>query len=181
MFDMLDFIPEDYLPFLIPTAATIAVLFIVVIFTVIFKLRLKSKVKKEAKIKKSVENFVKYSTELDVDVFLENRSSMQKIKGIYILHNEKNDKYYVGQSRNDVIKGRLYDHLCGSGSPGVYEDYKKKHPFTVKVLPFFDNLDDMESFYIKQMRAITDTIKQRVTTAKWRQKTMNKYTKKAFF
>jgi excinuclease UvrABC nuclease subunit len=68
------------------------------------------------------------------------------ITGCYILRNNNNGKYYVGQSKN--VNDRVNKHFPGHGSPDVYFDYRKGDDISVMILKLkdtnYDSLNQME-------------------------------------
>ena len=85
--------------------------------------------------------------------------SQQKITGVYIIRNNENEKYYVGQSK-DVLK-RLKQHFKGSIPNNIIfaEDYylsqNKEKLFSVKIIPLKtkDELDNTEKSLIERYDA----------------------------
>lgn len=66
--------------------------------------------------------------------------------GVYILHNETKEKYYVGQSVR--VLSRITQHLTGHGNGDVYADYKNGDEFTVQTISLISSgylsLNDLE-------------------------------------
>ena len=66
--------------------------------------------------------------------------------GVYILHNETKDLYYVGQSVK--VLARVKQHLTSHGNGDVYADFKYGDSFTVKTIPLaesgYQSLNDLE-------------------------------------
>lgn len=52
--------------------------------------------------------------------------------GVYILHNGRLDKWYVGQSK--TMLSRIHAHFVGKGCRGVFMDYQSGHPFRVQMI-----------------------------------------------
>lgn len=52
--------------------------------------------------------------------------------GVYILHNGRLDKWYVGQSK--TMLSRIHAHFVGKGCRGVFIDYQSGHPFRVQMI-----------------------------------------------
>lgn len=52
--------------------------------------------------------------------------------GVYILHNGRLDKWYVGQSK--TMLSRIHAHFVGKGCRGVFMDYRSGHPFRVQMI-----------------------------------------------
>ena len=81
-----------------------------------------------------------------------NRAS-QSIPGVYIIHNQTKNKYYVGQAKD--ISQRVGKHFTGrGGNPDVYYDYRNGDSFSVDVIPLagsgYDSLDRLEKDMIKK-------------------------------
>ena len=69
--------------------------------------------------------------------------------GVYILHNQINNQYYVGQSTHVI--SRLKQHSLGNGgNANVYADYKYGAPFDIEIhlLPDGETLNHLEAHYI---------------------------------
>lgn len=75
--------------------------------------------------------------------------------GIYILHNQANGWYYVGQSKN--VLRRVKNHFTGNGNKDVYADYRRGHPFTIQYISLLESgymsLDKLEKDYIRKYDA----------------------------
>ena len=80
---------------------------------------------------------------------------VKKVKGVYILHNYQNGKYYVGQSKS--VFDRVNNHFTGKGNGDIYVDYKKGDRFTIKMIPLsgsgFYDLDSLERHFIEYYHA----------------------------
>ena len=80
-------------------------------------------------------------------------ASKQDFSGIYILHNETKNMYYIGQGKNVFV--RVNAHFTGKGNGDVYADYKHGDYFTIKMISLknsgFNSLNELEksaiSFY----------------------------------
>ena len=87
----------------------------------------------------------------------EKKRNTDNFTGVYILHNETKNMYYVGQATK--IFDRVNNHFTGRGNGDVYADYKYKNIFTIKLLPLakseFTSLDKMEKYYINKFNANT--------------------------
>jgi len=87
----------------------------------------------------------------------EKKRNTDNFTGVYILHNETKNMYYVGQATK--IFDRVNNHFTGKGNGNVYADYKYKNIFTIKLLPLakseFTSLDKMEKYYINKFNANT--------------------------
>lgn len=71
----------------------------------------------------------------------------RNVTGVYILHNETQDRYYVGQSVK--VFNRLTQHFDGkNGNPNVFMDYLRGDHWNIQIIRLrdttYDNLDDLE-------------------------------------
>lgn len=82
-------------------------------------------------------------------------SSSRNFAGVYILHNQDRNKYYVGQSK--TVFNRVNNHFTGKGNGDVYVDYRNGEHFTIKLIPLmnsgFDSLDSLERYFISYYHA----------------------------
>ena len=66
--------------------------------------------------------------------------------GCYILHNLKNDKYYIGQAVH--VPQRVAAHLTGRGNGDVYADYRNGDSFEIRMIDItttkYKRLNDLE-------------------------------------
>lgn len=89
------------------------------------------------------------------DAFIRSHNKFVDCAGTYVLHNQEEDKYYVGQATS--LQRRLRQHFTGKGNPDVYFDYRSGKPFTIYLFPLnesrFSNLNDQERHYIAKYRA----------------------------
>lgn len=85
---------------------------------------------------------------------LTNNNSIN-MTGVYILYNERDDLYYVGQATR--LAQRISMHFSGRGNGDVYADYKYGADFPIKMIPLntteFDTLNELERFYISHYDA----------------------------
>lgn len=93
---------------------------------------------------------------LTVEEFLRKRKSGFDSKedyqvGVYILHNQTKNKYYIGQSKD--LLNRIFSHVNGRGNGDVYFDYKSGDEFRVRIYSYnpnqFRSLDEFEYHYIR--------------------------------
>lgn len=70
--------------------------------------------------------------------------------GIYILKNNTNGKYYVGQAKKTFF--RINQHFTGQGNSDIYRDYVNGDNFTIKIIRLIDSgysdIDKLERDYI---------------------------------
>lgn len=75
--------------------------------------------------------------------------------GIYILHNETKNKYYVGQSK--AVLNRVNMHFTGKGNGDVYFDYRAGDQFSIRMVSLqnsgFASLDELERSAIARYNA----------------------------
>lgn len=75
--------------------------------------------------------------------------------GIYILHNETKDKFYVGQSK--TVLNRVNMHFTGKGNGDVYFDYRSGDVFKIKMIALensgFSDLNSLERNAIAKYNA----------------------------
>lgn len=75
--------------------------------------------------------------------------------GVYILHNQTKDLYYVGQSKK--VFNRINSHFTGKGNGDIYADYKANDRFTIRTIALngsnYDSLDDLERHAIESYQA----------------------------
>lgn len=111
--------------------------------------------KKQQDIKWAVDQAAHNSRAFTVPEFFQVRNKLKcaqmlnsklNFKGVYILHNETKDKYYVGQAQK--IFNRVNQHFTGKGNGDVYADYKYGDKFTIRFIKLsesgFRSLDDLE-------------------------------------
>ena len=77
------------------------------------------------------------------------------VVGVYIIHNETNNRYYVGQAKKLFF--RINQHFTGHGNGDVYADYKYGDDFAIKIIRLsesgYDDLDHLEKDMIKKYHA----------------------------
>ena len=77
------------------------------------------------------------------------------VVGVYIIHNETNGRYYVGQAKKLFF--RINQHFTGHGNGDVYADYKYGDDFAIKIIRLsesgYDDLDHLEKDMIKKYHA----------------------------
>ena len=124
------------------------------------ELRLEKEKREQARKKRVEEAKRKYQflsgfTEWSAKEFLNKKSTLGEMTGVYIIYNKSKNMYYVGQSVKTVQ--RVNSHLSGRGNGDVYADYKYGDEFTVKIIPLnksgYDTLDDLERDMINTYNA----------------------------
>lgn len=72
--------------------------------------------------------------------------------GVYILQNQTDGRYYVGQSV-DLMR-RIREHLKGRGNQGVYKSMQMGDRFTIQLIKLseskFYDLDSLEKHFIRK-------------------------------
>ncbi len=117
----------------------------------------KSYNEKRRLIKKLPKNIVDNIQDLDfIPISTISSFNQEKITGVYVIRNNENQKYYVGQSK-DILR-RLKQHFKGNVPHNIIfaEDYylskNKENLFSVKVIPLQtkDELDSTEKDLIEK-------------------------------
>ncbi len=84
------------------------------------------------------------------------REHQKGFTGVYIIYNYSKDMYYVGQAQNVYV--RCSNHFLGKGNADIYADYKYGDEFFIEfeslVESGYDNLDDLERYYINRYDAV---------------------------
>ena len=127
------------------------------LFTMIYQ------VNQRIKTKKALKALVEQAKTLSVVEFFklrntkkrDNKSYISKdygYTGVYVLHNENADRYYIGQAKN--VMNRVNSHFTGRGNGDVYADYIYGDRFTIQMISLqtsgYNNLDELEQ---KMMQA----------------------------
>ena len=91
--------------------------------------------------------------------WLQTQPPVPDCSGTYVLHNEDDDLYYVGQAAS--VHTRLRQHFLGrGGNYDIYADYKYGKSFTIQVYPLkgsgFASLNEQERHYIQQFDAVNN-------------------------
>ena len=77
--------------------------------------------------------------------------------GVYIFTNLNNGRKYVGQSKN--ILNRVNTHIKGRGSEDLFLDIQRGNDFILQFVKLSEtkhrNLNSLEKYYIKKMKAFT--------------------------
>lgn len=87
--------------------------------------------------------------------FFNLKERAEEFTGVYILHNESKDMYYIGQSVR--VLSRVSQHFTGHGNGDVYADFKYGDTFTIRCLSLansgYGSLDALEKDFIKRYNA----------------------------
>lgn len=102
-----------------------------------------------------LDNLPSNMLEVSPQAFFVLKKSAREFTGVYILHNESKDTYYVGQSVR--VLGRVSQHFTGHGNGDVYADFKYGDTFTIRCLSLansgYGSLDALEKDFIKRYNA----------------------------
>lgn len=116
--------------------------------------------------RKELNELSKTSRSLSVNEFLKLRNLKKKdnkshissdfgFTGVYILHNQSSDLYYIGQGKN--VMNRVNAHFTGKGNGDVYADYKHGDEFSIKMISLlssgYNNLAELEKKMIENYNA----------------------------
>lgn len=75
--------------------------------------------------------------------------------GVYVIHNETKNMYYVGQAKRLFF--RINQHFTGHGNGDVYADYKYGNDFSIQIIKLSDSgysdLDRLEKDLIEKYDA----------------------------
>ncbi len=146
--------------------AFFVVVFLITIVIIIASIAVSDKRRKE--FEEAIDRLLNESAEITPEEFMRIRtakvhggkyepyiSSSRNFAGVYILHNQDRDKYYVGQSK--TVFNRVNNHFTGKGNGDVYVDYRNGEHFTIKLIPLmnsgFDSLDSLERYFISYYHA----------------------------
>lgn len=84
-------------------------------------------------------------------------STSYQFAGVYILHNQSKNMYYVGQAKHTL--NRVNNHFTGKGNGDVYADYKYGDKWTIRMIALnespFDTLNELERHTIHIYNAYT--------------------------
>lgn len=118
------------------------------------------------KTRKALKKLAEEATKLTVVEFFklrntkksDNKSYISKdygFTGVYVIHNESADLYYVGQGKN--VMNRVNSHFTGRGNGDIYADYKYGDQFTIQMISLqssgYQNLDELELKMIQAYNA----------------------------
>lgn len=80
------------------------------------------------------------------------------VVGVYVIHNETQNMYYVGQAKRLFF--RINQHFTGHGNGDVYADYKYGDNFTIKIVKLsdsgYDDLNLLEKDLIRKYNALSN-------------------------
>ena len=134
----------------------------IILIIVVHLFLLGLKIRKKIKIRNKIRELANNTTEITPEEFFKIRnksfggkgnplySNNYNFTGVYILHNQSKDLYYVGQGKK--VFNRINSHFTGSGNGDVYADYKYKDSFTIRTIALegsgFKSIDDLERYAI---------------------------------
>lgn len=109
-------------------------------------------------IQSSMDDFLNKAETITPDEFFEIKKQQKgDIVGVYVIHNETNDQYYVGQAKKLFF--RINQHFTGHGNGDVYADYKYGDDFSIKIIKLsesgYDDIDSLEKDMIEKYHAFS--------------------------
>ena len=107
-------------------------------------------------IQNNMEDFLNNTETITPDEFFEIKQQQKgDVVGVYIIHNETTDQYYVGQAKKLFF--RINQHFTGHGNGDVYADYKYGDDFSIKIIKLsasgYDDIDLLEKDMIEKYNA----------------------------
>lgn len=107
-------------------------------------------------IQDNMDDFLNRAETITPEEFFEIKQRQKgDVVGVYIIHNEANDQYYVGQAKR--LFYRINQHFTGHGNGDVYADYKYGDDFSIKIVKLsesgYDDIDQLEKDMIKKYHA----------------------------
>lgn len=111
---------------------------------------------RENSIQQDMNEFLKGVQDITPEEFFEIKKHQRgDVVGVYIIHNETNDRYYVGQAKKLFF--RINQHFTGHGNGDVYADYKYGDDFAIKIIRLsesgYDDIDLLEKDMIAKYHA----------------------------
>ena len=109
-------------------------------------------------MQENMDDFLNRSESITPEEFFEIKQHQKgDVVGVYIIHNETNDQYYVGQAKKLFF--RINQHFTGHGNGDVYADYKYGDDFSIKILRLsesgYDDIDQLEKDMIEKYHAFS--------------------------
>lgn len=86
----------------------------------------------ESTLEVTPEEFFKIRNQKEMGKHGKHISTTKEFSGVYIIYNQTQDLYYVGQAKK--IFKRVNDHFTGHGNGDVYADYKYGNKFTIRMV-----------------------------------------------
>ena len=107
-------------------------------------------------MQRSMDDFLNRAETITPEEFFEiKKKQTGDIVGVYIIHNETQGQYYVGQAKKLFF--RINQHFTGHGNGDVYADYKYGDDFSIKIIRLsesgYDDIDQLEKDMIKKYDA----------------------------
>ena len=107
-------------------------------------------------IQNNMNAFLNQAVTITPEEFFEIKNKQKgDIVGVYIIHNETQGQYYVGQAKKLFF--RINQHFTGHGNGDVYADYKYGDDFSIKILKLsdtgYDDIDQLERDMIRKYNA----------------------------
>ena len=102
---------------------------------------------REIELQQNMDAFLQSVQDITPEEFFEIKQRQQgDIVGVYIIHNETRNQYYVGQAKKLFF--RINQHFTGHGNGDVYADYKYGDDFSIKIIKLsdsgYDDIDKLE-------------------------------------
>ena len=109
-------------------------------------------------MQENMDDFLNRSETITPEEFFEIKQQQKgDVVGVYIIHNETNDQYYVGQAKRLFF--RINQHFTGHGNGDVYADYKYGDDFSIKIIRLsesgYDDIDQLEKDMIERYHAFS--------------------------
>lgn len=102
-----------------------------------------------------MDRLIRKSRKLQPEDLARLKREAEDFQGVYVIHNESRNIYYVGQSVH--VLQRAARHFSGYGNGDVYADYKYGDRFSVRFVSLkgsgYKSLDKLEKDYIERYRA----------------------------
>ena len=111
---------------------------------------------RENAISKNYDRFMGRNASLTPEEFFDIKSKQTgDVVGVYVIHNETKDMYFVGQAKRLFF--RLNQHFTGHGNGDVYADYKYGDDFAIQIIKLsesgYSDLDKLEKDLIERYDA----------------------------
>ena len=110
----------------------------------------------QGRVSDNFDNFMNGTKSLTPDEFFEVKGTQSgDVVGVYVIHNDTNGMYYVGQAKRLFF--RVNQHFTGHGNGDVYADYKHGDHFSIQLMKLSDSgysdLDKLERDLIEKYDA----------------------------
>ena len=111
---------------------------------------------RDVEVHENFESFLQECDSMTPEEFFDLKE-LQKgdMVGVYVIHNETRDMYYVGQAKRLFF--RINQHFTGHGNGDVYADYKYGDDFSIRIVKLsesgYSDLDKLERDLIREYDA----------------------------